>query len=150
MLSMWMMKPYCKIHLFALGILCALYYEQFKLGNVRKTKSWWPHLLLIFGLFIMYQSAMIAWPREMDPFGWSYEKTGWFYSLSRFCWALGWMIIFFYVVIGYSPLAKAAMQNRISNFLGSMVYPCYLIAPLVYMNMYCSTHPRVNIHDNAR
>lgn len=32
MLSMWMMKPYCKIHLFALGILSALYYEQIKEG----------------------------------------------------------------------------------------------------------------------
>ena len=91
------------------------------------------------GLAGMYEAAMIAFPRQMDPFGWSFNATGWYYSLSRFFWALGWMIIFFYIVLGYSPLAKAAMQNKITNFLGHLVYPCYLIAPLIYMNMYCTT-----------
>jgi peptidoglycan/LPS O-acetylase OafA/YrhL len=143
MLSMWMMKPYCKIHLFSLGILSAILYEEIKKGKVQKSKSWAPHILVILGLVGMYFSAMIAFPRQMDPFGWSFNATGWYYALSRFFWALGWMIIFFYVVLGYSPLCKAAMQNTKTNFLGHLVYPCYLIAPLVYMNMYCTTQESI-------
>ena len=63
MLSMWMMKPYCKLHLFFLGILSAILYEEIKKGNVIKSKSWAPHLLLVLGLVGMFFCAMIAFPR---------------------------------------------------------------------------------------
>jgi hypothetical protein len=72
----------------------------------------------MLGLIGMGVSAMISFPRQMDPFGWSFSTTGWFYSLSRFFWALGWMIIFFYVVLGYNHLLKVAMTNKVTNFLG--------------------------------
>jgi len=63
MLSMWMMKPYCKLHLFFLGILSAILYEEIKKGTVKKSKSWAPHLLLVLGLVGMGTSALIAFPR---------------------------------------------------------------------------------------
>ena len=137
------MKPWCKLHMFALGILSAILYIQIKKGKIKKQKSCLPHLVLVFGLIIMGGAAMISFPRQMDPFGWSYEQTGWYFSLSRLSWALGWIIIFFYNVLGYSPLCKVALGNRICNFLGTLVYPCYLIAPLIYMNMYCTTEESI-------
>lgn len=95
-----------------------------------------PYLFLLVGFGLMSTVAFIAFPREIDPYGWSNEQNATFLALTRICWAVGVMIFFFYHAMDYSPGMKFYMSNPSINILGALIFPCYIMAPLVYMNMY--------------
>ena len=95
-----------------------------------------PHLLLLSAFALMAVVAFIGFPREVDPYGWSNEQNAMFIALTRIGWAIGCMICFFYYAMDYSPGMKFYMSNPSINILGAIIFPCYLLAPMVYMNMY--------------
>ena len=53
------------------------------------------------------------------------------------------MIIFFYINLDHSEGMRFVFRNKIVNFLGAMVWPCYMITPLVYMFTFSSVSESV-------
>lgn len=86
----------------------------------------------------MLVSLFAPFPVMQYPYKWSDETNALYYVLSRIGWAYSFMVFFFFIILGHSTILKNATQNWIVNTLGAMIWPIYLIAPLVYMNMYCT------------
>jgi hypothetical protein len=53
------------------------------------------------------------------------------------------MILFFWMILDHSPIMRHMYGNRTNNVLNALIWPCYIIAPLVYMNMYCTCNDAI-------
>lgn len=62
-----------------------------------------------------------------------------FYTLTRLSFSLGFMMIAFYIILGHSPTSKLVLGGPINNIAGHLIYPIYLISPIVMMLCYSST-----------
>uniref|UniRef100_A0A7S3G093 Acyltransferase 3 domain-containing protein n=1 Tax=Strombidium rassoulzadegani TaxID=1082188 RepID=A0A7S3G093_9SPIT len=170
-------KPHCKLHVFALGILCAMFFEdikeyQFRM-RVNRQLERGPHekqaiiddfpvvdylqkdqfrsrsrgllqklaptLGLLLAFLLIYESLFVDFPRQMDPFGWTRSQNAWYYALSRIAWATAFCIFFFHMVLGHNPIMFVGCRSNPTNFMGEMIWSNYLLCPLIYMNMYCTT-----------
>ena len=85
---------------------------------------------------LMVYTIFAPFPSEMAPKNWSNTQNALYYAISRFTWAFCWMVIFFMLVMDYAPLLKCMCSNSYANVAGTLVWPSYIFAPLIYMNCY--------------
>ena len=67
---------------------------------------------------------------------WSTAANTAYLMLSKITFALGWIIIAFYIFLGHSKMGRNALGNPFMNLLGKQVYLAYLTAPIIMMMVY--------------
>ena len=99
-----------------------------------------PLIALLGALVALYQIVFISWPVQKNPELWTDSQNAWFFTLSRIGWAVSYMIIYFFIVFDQIPKLQPILSegNHIINFTGSMVWPLYILAPVVYMCGMCT------------
>ena len=55
------------------------------------------------------------------------------------------MILFFFINLDHFSGMRFIFRNPIVNIMGALVWPCYLLTPLVYMNLFSSVKESVYI-----
>ena len=165
MFSDYINKPWYKLGVYFLGIISAMFWidirdykaskrlntedwKQFKLvdflhrsdSKSRGTccKAWMPVVLCVLAVVGWIVTAFIAFPTMVSPYIWSDNANSWFYALTRVVFAASTLTVFFLVVLDHSPILRHMWANKNINIVGCLVYPCYILAPIVYMNMYCT------------
>lgn len=53
------------------------------------------------------------------------------------------MVLFFYIVLDHSPILRNLLGAPTNNVMNIFIWPCYIIAPLVYMNLYCTLNEAI-------
>ena len=95
--------------------------------------------MLYSGLLMILTNLFISYGCTKDPYAWSKTANMVFFSLTRSTYSLGWMLIAFYVILGHTRIGKMILINPSFNAAGKLVYPAYLIAPIVIMIVYSNT-----------
>ena len=62
-----------------------------------------------------------------------------FFSLTRSSYALGWMFIAFYVILGHTSIGTIILSSPAFNAAGKLVFVAYLISPIIMMIVYSNT-----------
>lgn len=96
-------------------------------------------VLLYTGLVFVITNLFISYGCTKNPYGWSKIANMAFFSLTRFTYSLGWMMIAFYIILGHTKIGKMILANPAFNGCGRLVYPAYLISPIVMMIVYANT-----------
>ena len=170
MFSYYINKPWYKLGVYFVGLLSAMifidvreYKKSIREGTVDKLqyttvnflhrsdsrvnggccKRIIPMVSLLSALVGYFFICFIAFPRQIDPYGWTDAQNAWFYAVTRTGWAICTMTLFFFLVLDHAPLVRHAFANPNTHLLGQLIWPCYIIAPLVYMNMYCTTQSAI-------
>ena len=165
MFAYYINKPWYKLGVYFLGILSAMLWidiRDYKASKREKTeewknfgfvhflhrsekksrgkccKAWTPLLLAVLAIMGWMVTAFIAFPTMVSPFIWSENANAWFYALTRVVFAASTMIVFFLVVLDHSPMLRHMWGHKNMNIVGVLIYPSYILAPIVYMNMYCT------------
>lgn len=170
MYSYYLNKPWYKISVYVLGVLSGMFfvdirdykkskrdktqdYKQYSLvnflhrshtrvnGSVCKRIT--PPILIIIALIGLYIVTFIAFPCLMDPYLWTNNENAWYYATTRLAFATCTMIIFFYIVLDHNPLMIGCCTAKNNQLINAFVWPCYVIAPMVYMNMFCTVNESV-------
>ena len=103
-------------------------------------KSWkTAKVLMYFGLALILVNLFISFACTKNPYAWSVAANCAFFSLTRSTYALGWMIIAFYVIFGHTNVGKIILTNPGMTACGRLVYISYLISPIVMMIVYSNT-----------
>lgn len=84
-------------------------------------------------------NIFISYGCSKDPYSWSKLDNMAFYSLTRLSFSLGCMMIACCIILGHSPVLKIILGSPILNIAGHLVYPVYLISPIIMMLLYSST-----------
>lgn len=170
MYSYYLNKPYYKISVYMLGILSGMLFidireykrskregtndhQKYKVVNFLHRshkrvnggicKRFTPAFLIILAIIGMYLATFLAFPRLVDPYGWTNNENAWYYATTRIAFALSVMIIFFYLVFDHNPLMIGCCTNKLLLILNEFIWPSYIIAPIVYMNMFCTVNESV-------
>jgi len=165
MYSFYINKPWYKLGCYFVGILSAMFFidardykkslREGTVDHLEFTTMKFLHrsadrvnggllkrlvpFLFVIGAVVGYGCAIfIAFPRMVDPYGWTDSQNAWFYALTRTVWAACTMVLFFWLVLDHNPIMRAMAGAPSNNVLLSLLWPSYILAPLVYMNMYCS------------
>jgi hypothetical protein len=75
----------------------------------------------------------------MNPYAWPKSANIAFFCLTRSSYALGWMLLAFYIIFGHSNIGKLMLCNPAFNAMGKLVYPAYLVSPIIMMIVYSNT-----------
>jgi peptidoglycan/LPS O-acetylase OafA/YrhL len=158
MYGMFLNKPYCKFQVHALGVLAAilyldiLAYRKAKAEDEEDAAKQYPkiHLavtskifgigMLLLGLGCIFTNLFISFACTKDPYAWSKGANMAFFSLTRSSYSLGWLLIAFYLILGHSPTGLRSLARPGFNAAGRLVYPAYLISPIIMMIVYCNTY----------
>jgi hypothetical protein len=111
--------------------------------NGRICKRITPAILVLIAVIGYYQVAFIAFPCMMDPYSWDNNQNAWYFATTRIVFAICTMILFFYIALDHNPLMTGCCTHNLLNFASAFIWPCYVIAPMVYMNMYCTVNESV-------
>ena len=140
-----------------MGILfCIMYQDLLKYRKVKKVdpesaaeqypkinfvlKSWgFGKLMLYSGLIMIIINLFISFFCTKNPYAWPKDANIAFFCLTRSSYALGWMLVAFYIIFGHSNLGKLILGNPAFNAMGKLVYPAYLISPIIMMIVYANT-----------
>ncbi len=95
--------------------------------------------MLYLGLILIIINMFISYFCTMNPYAWPKSANMAFFSLTRSTYALGWMLIAFYIILGHSNIGKLILMNPVFNAVGKLVYPAYLISPIIMMVVYSNT-----------
>lgn len=170
MYSYYLNKPWYKVSVYMLGIISGMFFvdireykrskrertrdhEQYALvnflhrshtrvnGSVCKRIT--PPILIILAVIGLYAVTFIAFPCLVDPYLWSNNQNAWYYATTRIGFSSCIMIIFFYIVLDHNPLMIGCCTAKNNQLINAFVWPCYVIAPMVYMNMFCTVNESV-------
>lgn len=157
MYAQYLNKPYCKLQVHAIGLLSAILYLDIleyrkaraeSLEEAQKqypkihfvTESWLAgKVMLLLGVVFFVINLFISFFCTKTPYAWSKTANMAFFSLTRSTYSLGWMLIAFYILFGKTNVGNFALANPAFNGCGRLVYPAYLIAPIVMMIIYSNT-----------
>lgn len=92
--------------------------------------------MIIINLFISYGCTK-------TPYAWSKAANMAFFALTRVTYALGWMMLIFYIILGHSRVGLFVLSNPPMNAAGRLVYISYLISPIIMMVVYSNTYSGV-------
>jgi len=95
--------------------------------------------MLLSGLVMIFTNLFISYGCTKDPYAWSKLDNILFFSLTRPTYSLGWLLVVFYVILGHTSLGRMILANPGFNAAGKLIYPAYLISPIVMMIVYSST-----------
>jgi peptidoglycan/LPS O-acetylase OafA/YrhL len=157
MYAQYLNKPYCKLQVHAIGILFAiLYFDLIEYRRIKQrneeiakaefpkvhfisTNYWVGKLILYAGLTMIITNLFISYGCTKTPYAWSNVGNMVYFSLTRFCYSLGWICIAFYIILGHTKVGKVLLASAAFNGCGRLVYPAYLISPIIMMVVYCNT-----------
>ncbi len=149
--QMMLIKPYGKLHMHGIGILAAILYIDIlayrKMDELDKaTKSPAIHflstnivaakLIMLSGVTMVVTNFFVTYEPGIDAYSWSNGANTAFFIFSRTTCCFGWMIIAFYIFLGWSKMGKNSLGNPLFNTLGKMVFLAYLISPIIMMMVY--------------
>jgi hypothetical protein len=95
--------------------------------------------MLYSGLLMIIVNLFISYFCSQNPYAWPKAANIAFFCFTRSSYALGWMLLGFYIIFGHSNLGIMMLGNPVFNALGKLVYPAYLISPIVMMIVYANT-----------
>jgi hypothetical protein len=157
MYAKYLNKPYCKLQVHAIGILfCIMYldllkYRQIAKKNKEEAEKQYPKIalllksvvlgkaMMLFGVLFIVINLFISFFCTKNPYAWPSSANMAFFSLTRSTFTLGWFLIAFYIIFGHSNIGKFALANPVFNAAGRLVYPAYLISPIIMMIVYSNT-----------
>ena len=96
-------------------------------------------MMLYSGLLMIIVNLFISYFCTKNPYAWPKAANIAFFCFTRSSYALGWMLLAFYIIFGHSDIGKLALGNPIFNAMGKLVYPAYLISPIIMMIVYGNT-----------
>jgi len=135
MFSYYINKPWYKLGVYFVGLLSAIFFIDVRNYKKSLREGTLDHLefstinflhrahtringnfckrfvpfMLFFGSCIGYFiCAFIAFPRMLDPYGWTDSQNSWYYATTRTAWAIFTMILFFWLVLDHNPLMRHA------------------------------------------
>lgn len=95
--------------------------------------------MLYAGLTLIITNLFISYGCTKNPYAWSNFGNMAFFSLTRSSYSLGWMLVAFYIFFGHTKVGMVLLASSPINGCGRLVYPAYLISPIVMMVVYCNT-----------
>lgn len=170
MYSYYLNKPWYKISVYMLGILSGMFFidiREYKRSKREKTdahlnyslvgflhrshtkvnggccKRFTPMLMVLLSLIGLYTVAFVAFPCMVNPYAWTVSERAWYYATTRIAFASCIMILFFFIVFDHNPLMTGCCTFRLNNLVNAFCWPCYVLGPMVYMNMFCTVNESV-------
>ena len=117
---MMFIKPYAKLHLHGLGLLSAIFYldilayralpdsftkaKSFPRIHYLSTNLKLAKLLMLIAVTLVLTNFFVTYEPGKDAYIWSTGANVAYYLFSRITSALGWMMLAFYIILGYSKL----------------------------------------------
>lgn len=98
---------------------------------------------MLLGVTLIFMNMFLTYQPGMDAYKWTTFQNVAFYVSSRLTYALGWMLLAFYMFMGYSKLGINSLGNSTFCLLGKTLFCVYLIAPIIMMVVYASTETGV-------
>jgi hypothetical protein len=95
--------------------------------------------MLYSGLLMIVINLFISFFCTKTPYAWPKAANIAFFCFTRSSYALGWMLLAFYIIFGYSNTGRLLFGNPAFNAMGKLIYPAYLIAPIIMMIVYGNT-----------
>ncbi|CDW89299.1 UNKNOWN [Stylonychia lemnae] len=144
-------KPWSKFHLHGLGILCAILYFDilaFRKLDKFEQKKQYPKIyffsnniisgkiIMLSGVGFIVTNFFVTYEPTQDAHNWNNAGNTTYLVLSKITFAMGWMMLAFYIFLGHSKLGRNALGNPLFNALGKLVYLAYLTAPIIMMIVY--------------
>jgi hypothetical protein len=95
--------------------------------------------MLYSGLLMIITNLFISYFCTKTPYAWPKVANIAFFCLTRSTYTLGWLLLAFYIIFGHSVLGRKLLGNLAFNAMGKLIYPAYLISPIIMMIVYGNT-----------
>lgn len=99
-------------------------------------KTVFPLFVFIASMMILYEGMFSSYSILLTPYKWSPTKNAIWYALTRVGWAVATMSLYFLMICGHNPTALYTGTSGNVCIISAMVWPNYMLSPLIYMNMY--------------
>lgn len=93
-------------------------------------------MVMLSGVALIVTNFFVTYKPGQDAYSWSTTANTIYLMFSKLTFALGWLLLAFYIFMGHSKMGREALGNPFMNLLGKEVYLSYLIGPIVMMIVY--------------